>query len=219
MNRINTYIAALAVAVADMAAAQPAPPSDTPAIAGVWVVNRALSPAWAGHEEDLPRAPEEIGRPVSRAPWDAGRGNGAAKRRSSGGDLRKARIARDRLTDIVERFSVAIDARMVTIVDGIGRVTKLRADGKKQDRLTGDGEFTSTTRFDGDRLVVEEDFGGLKVTTTYDPYLDDGRRQVRVTVRADGLTRFRFGQPSGHQQLPPRVAIYDADPSIPVTVR
>jgi hypothetical protein len=200
-----------AVAALPATAAFAPPFADRPAVAGVWVLNRSLSPAPEGDEGDIPRAPEQPlgrGRP---SPW----GTSGAAPRINDREVRHARIARDRLTDIVDRFSIAVDGAVLTVVDGIGRVTKLRADGRKQQRITGDGEFTSTTRFDGDRLIVEDDFGRPKIITTYEPLADGGRRRLQVTVRVEGLTRYRFGQPSGKQQPKPRVWIYDADPSVP----
>jgi hypothetical protein len=152
-------------------------------VAGVWILNRAVSPA--PPEMALDDRPQ-----------------------------RKARIVRDRLRDVLDRFSIVIDGPAVTIVDGIGRVTKLRADGQRQPRVTGDGAFTSTTRFDGHALVVEDNLEGPRVITTYEAAIVGDTRQLTVTVRAEGVTRFRFGKPVGREALEPRVSIYDADPSI-----
>lgn len=168
-----------------------------PFVAGVWVLNRELSPAPAADDEGLPRRPESI---------DPSR-------------LRKIRVARERLTDVVDRFSIALDGARVIIVDAIGRATRLVADGKKQDRVTGDGEFETTTRFDGEQLVVTDNFSGTRIITTYEPHDLAGARRLRVTVTVEGLTRFRFGKPAGREQLEPRVSIYDRDPSIPARSR
>lgn len=77
-------------------------------------------------------------------------------------------VVRRRLTDAPERLVITRSADSVTITDGDGRRTTLRTDGKKQDRLTGDGEFKSKTHFEGPRLIVEDDFDGTKVTRVYD---------------------------------------------------
>ena len=57
-----------------------------------------------------------------------------------------------------QRLVISIEGTRVQLVDELGRTTNLVADGKKQERLTGDGEFKSVTRFEGSRLVVEGGF-------------------------------------------------------------
>ena len=53
---------------------------------------------------------------------------------------------------------------------------------------TGDGEFKSKTRFDGSQLIVEDDFGGPKLTTTYTPMLDGGEiLRLVVTLKPENL--------------------------------
>jgi hypothetical protein len=214
VSRTPIAVTALAVAVATATAPSAQTFASRPAIAGVWVLNRSLSPA-LNADQDIPRTPEQSAGRRRSSPWEDGaRSGGGAAPRINEKDVRRARVARDRLTDVIDRFSIVIDGTMLSIVDGLGRVTKLRADGKRQERVTGDGEFISTTRFDGDRLIVEDDFGRPKIITTYEPLIDGSTRRLQVTVRVEGLTRYRFGMATGKEELQPRVSVYDADPSI-----
>jgi hypothetical protein len=73
----------------------------------------------------------------------------------------------------------------VTITDGFGRSWTLNSDGKKQERVTGEGEFSSKTHFEGAKLIVEDDFKGPKVITIFEPTLEGGeisRLIVTLTV-------------------------------------
>ena len=94
---------------------------------------------------------------------------------------------RRRIEEAPQRLVISIDGIRVQLVDELGRTTNLVADGKKQDRLTGDGEFKSITRLEGGRLVVEEDFDGPKVTTTYERLTSDGESRLQVTLQIDGM--------------------------------
>ena len=96
--------------------------------------------------------------------------------------MRQAQVIRRRLSEIPLRLIISRNGDSVTIVDEIGRSQTLKADGKKQDRLTGDGEFTSKARFEGAKLVVEEDFGGPKLITTFTP---TARRRRTAASRSD----------------------------------
>jgi hypothetical protein len=125
------------------------------------------------------------------------------------------------MTEIPDRLIITRDGDSVTITDGDGRSARLKADGKKQDRVTGDGEFTSKTHFDGVRLVVEEDFDGPKVTTTYAPVLEGGEiLRLEVTVKVDGMRGGPGGGgrgpggagESGTRGAPPeRKRVYDSE--------
>jgi hypothetical protein len=111
---------------------------------------------------------------------------GGGMGRPSDEDLRKMEVIRRHLTDIPARLIVVREPQSVSITDANGKRMSYKADGKKQDQFTGDGEFTSRTRFDGDRLVVEEDFGGRKITTTYTPILDGEKARLEVIVKPEG---------------------------------
>ena len=104
---------------------------------------------------------------------------------------------------------ISIEGTRVQLVDELGRTTNLVADGKKQERLTGDGEFKSVTRLEGARLVVEEDFGGPKVTTTYERITSDGESRLQVTLQIDGTPEGPGDR--GHQSAKvPITRIYDS---------
>jgi hypothetical protein len=91
----------------------------------------------------------------------------------------------------------------------------LKADGKKQERVTGDGEFTSKTRFDGTKLVIEDDFGGPKLTTTYTPILEGGEiLRLQVTLKPDNLPgagRERLANRGGQGGPTTITRVYNAD--------
>jgi hypothetical protein len=104
---------------------------------------------------------------------------------------------------------ISIEGTRVQLVDELGRTTNLVADGKKQERLTGDGEFKSVTRLEGARLIVEEDFGGPKVTTTYERVTSDGENRLQVTLQIDGAPEGP-GDRSHQSPKVPITRIYDS---------
>jgi hypothetical protein len=106
----------------------------------------------------------------------------------------------------------------VTIVDELGRSYTLKADGKKQERVTGDGEFTSKTRFEAATLVVEEDFGGPKLITTYTPVLEGGELlRLEVVLKAENMPgaareRLEARRGAGGGSGPPEIRrLYNAE--------
>lgn len=187
------------------------------AVQGEWSLNRDLTPA-------PPRGDDDGRRPVGRRPpggggrggfgGGLGAGTPGGRRGPSDTDMRKFDTVRRRIEEVPQRLVIAIDGARVQLVDEIGRATTLVADGKKQDRLTGDGEFKSTTRLDSGKLVVEEDFDGPKVTTTYERVTGDGPSRLRVTLQVEGMPRGRGGRDdqSGKVSV---TRIYDARPPAP----
>lgn len=165
-------------------------------VAGAWIINRDLT-----RMPDERRPPDERGgdRERPRGPGGGGRGGfGGVGGRGMGGfgggngpsdaEMHRLSAIRDRLTEIPEHLIITRSDTSVTIADGFGRTATLKTDGKKQPRVTGEGEFTSKTRFDGIKLVVEDDFSGPKVTTTYEPVLEDGEiRRLIVTLKAENM--------------------------------
>jgi hypothetical protein len=114
-----------------------------------------------------------------------GMGGGSAPKEE---ELRKVEAVRRRMSEVPERLIITRNGDAVTITDDFGRSYTLKADGKKQERVTGDGEFKSKTRFEAAQLIVEEDFGGPKVTTTYTPTLEGGEiRRLEVSLKAEGM--------------------------------
>lgn len=144
-------------------------------------------------------------------------GRGFSGRAPNEDEMHKVEVIRRRFTEMPLRLVITRSGDNVNIVDEIGRSQILKADGKKQERVTGDGEFTSKTRFDGAKLVVEEDFGGPKLTTTYTPILEGGEMpRLEITLTTDnmpGEARERLQQRGGASLRDPAgfKRIYDAE--------
>jgi len=162
-------------------------------VQGAWSLNRELTPAVPKGDDDA-RRPEGRRRPEGGFPPGGGglRGRpgnrpGGARGGPSGKEMRKLEAVRSRIAEAPQRLVISIDGTRVQLVDEFGRSTNLVADGKKQERVTGDGEFKSVTRLEGARLVVEEDFGGPKVTTTYERLTGEGEGRLQVTLKVDGM--------------------------------
>jgi hypothetical protein len=186
-------------------------------ITGAWTLNRDLSTI--PDERETPQAPRGGGgRPASQG-GIGGRGSllGLGGNSPSDEEMRHAQAIRRRLSEIPLRLIISRSGDSVTFVDEIGRSQTLKADGKKQDRLTGDGEFTSKARFEGARLVVEEDFGGRKLIMTFTPLLEGGALpRLEVTMKAENMPdagRARLGRRAGSTERPepPEIRrVYDA---------
>ena len=172
-------------------------------VTGAWTLNRDLTTV--PDEREARRLPES-GRRGGGGGGVGGRGGGGGTPGGRGGiggrgglggfggnapnedEVHKAQVIRRRMTEIPLRLIISRNGESVTIMDEIGRSQTLKADGKKQERVTGDGEFTSKTRFDGAKLVIEEDFGGPKLTTTYTPILFGGEiPRLEVTLTTDNM--------------------------------
>jgi hypothetical protein len=162
-------------------------------IVGAWVLNKDLTPMPDGrqqHPDDAARRGPRGGGGGGRGGFSGGfgGGRGGSGHEPSEADIHKMEALRDRLSDIPETLTITRTDTTVTIADALGRTMTLTTDGKKQPRLTGEGEFNSKSHFDGARLVVEDDFNGPKVTTTYEPLLDQGEiRQLKVTLSIEGM--------------------------------
>ena len=143
-----------------------------PDVTGAWALNHELSTLLP--ERPPGGGPDGVGRAGGPPPGGGMRGRGGFGGLGGHGGgpsdkvMHTMTVVRRRLTDAPERLVITRSADSVTITDGDGRRTTLRTDGKKQDRLTGDGEFKSKTHFEGPRLIVEDDFDGTKVTRVYD---------------------------------------------------
>ena len=106
--------------------------------------------------------------------------------------MHQMEVLRRRLTEISERLVIVHDGTNVSITNENGLHISYKTDGKKQQQVTGDGEFKTKSHFDGLKLIVEEDFGGPKITTTYTPVLDGGEiRRLEVALAIEG------GRPPG----------------------
>jgi len=105
-------------------------------------------------------------------------------------DMRRMRVIGRRLAEAPERLVIVRNGDRVTLTDEDGRSTTYAANNKKEERVTGDGEFTSKSHFEDQVLVVEEDFGGgVKLTTRYAPVTSEGRERLEVTLEPSGLRR------------------------------
>ena len=186
-------------------------------IMGAWTLNRELSTL--PDERETPHAPRGGG---GRLPGLGGLGGGGSLLGRGGNsprdeEMRRALVIRRRMTEIPLRLIISRNGDSVTLIDEIGRSQTLKADGKKQDRLTGDGEFTSKTRFEGPRLVVEEDFGGPKLITTITPLLEGGELlRLEVTMKAEsmpgaGRARLDRADSAERPDRPGVRRIYDAE--------
>src|SRR5262245_18856678 len=163
-----------------------------PDIAGAWVLNRDLTVVPQRGDRERPGGEQRGGggHGGGRGGLGGGFGHGGGMGGGAAGpsdeQIRKMQVVRRHLTEVPDRLIVVRDPKSVSITDGNGLRMNYKVDGKKQDQFTGDGEFTTKSRFDGDRLVVEEDFGGRKVTVTYTPVLDGDKARLEVTVKAEG---------------------------------
>jgi DNA-binding winged helix-turn-helix (wHTH) protein len=185
---------AVALAFALTALASPSlAAQEATTVQGDWLLNRELSPPPQRVDDEDVRRPEGRrpqggggvtggGRPVGGL--GGGRQEGWPK--PSDKERRRTEAVRSRMQEAPERLVISIDGTRVQIIDALGRATNLVADGKKQERVTGDGEFKSITKLDRGKLVVEEDFGGPKVTTTYERLQPDGTTRLQVTLQVDG---------------------------------
>jgi hypothetical protein len=116
--------------------------------------------------------------------------------------MRRMRVIMDRLTQPPAALTIVREAAKVTVTDGDGRTVTYTTDGRKEERVTGDGEFVSRSHFEGDTLVIEEDFGGgVKLTTRAVPVLSGDHEQLEVTLKATGLPK-EPGPPGGGRRPP-----------------
>jgi hypothetical protein len=137
-----------------------------------------------------------------------GRGGGPGGRTGGGGrlnekDLRRLQVIRQRLTEPAARLVLVLDPGRAVITDDEGRSIAYKTDGKKEDRVTGDGEYTTKAVMQGEALVVEEDFGGkVTLVTRYAMVVSEARERLEVTIRARGLPR--MADRPGGRGMPPR---------------
>ena len=166
-------------------------------IVGAWVINRQLSPMSDGNRPPPEGEHRGSGGGGGRGGLMGGRG-GPGGGGPSEAELHKREAIRERLTTVPDRLTITRTPTTVTIADSLGRTVTLKTDGKKQPRLTGEGEFTSKAHFEGEKLLVEDDFGGPKVFTTFEPTLERGElARLIVTVTLDNPPGGRGG-PEGH---------------------
>lgn len=163
------------------------------ALVGVWTLNKDMSDIPGKSDGKGPGGGPPPGGMGGGMPGGGGRGGmgggmppgGGGGRGGDRDEMRRAgRITTDLATP-AEGLTIVKDGALVMIAAADGRPLKLTADGKEEERLTGDGVIKSKTRWVGEQLVTEERIqDGPKVTRTYTASSD--RRQLTITVRVDG---------------------------------
>ena len=171
----------------------------THSIVGAWRYNPELSTPVPPRPGDGERR-----RGGGRPPGGGGRGGGIPGMGRGGGpseeDMRRMQVIVRRVTEPPASLVVVRDGAKVIFTDGDGRTVSYKTDGKKEDRVTGDGEFSSKAKFEGEVLVVEEDFGGgIKLTTRVAPIVSENRERIEVMLKAAGLPK----RPGGGGGRPP----------------
>ena len=163
-----------------------------PGITGAWRFNPELStpvPSPGGGDRPRGRGPGG-GPPGGGRPGSGGMGVPGMGRGPSEEDMRRARVIVQRLTEPPALLVIVHDGPKVIVTDGDGRSVTYIGDGRKEERVTGDGEFPSRARFEGEALVVEEDFGGgVKLTTRVAPIVSEERQRLEITLKATGLPK------------------------------
>jgi hypothetical protein len=222
---------ALLVALSALTLISPTLDAAELSVIGAWTLNRDLTTV--PQSDDARRRPEGgrrggVGGGGGRGGGPGGGVGGGIGGRGLGGfgggngpsedELHKVEVIRRRLGEVPMRLLITRSGDRVTIVDELGRGYTLNADGKKQERVTGDGEFTSKARFEAAKLVVEEDFGGPKLVTTYTPVLEGGELlRLEVTVKAENMPgaareRLEARRGAGGRGGPPEIRrVYDAE--------
>jgi hypothetical protein len=196
------------------------PAAQTPAadplerFVGTWRIDRA--------ESNVPALPADAQRQPGQRQGSTGRsggrggpamgpmgfpGMGGGGGQPDEADLHRMDVLRRRLSEAPETLTIGRAGIVIEMADSDGRAFTLKADGKKQDRLSGDGEFKSRTRLNGSALVVEDDFGdGAKATTTYTTMLYGDERLLEIEVKVEGLPtgppRMPGGQGGGARSAP-----------------
>jgi hypothetical protein len=193
----------IACSTAIGSSAQAPAPDAIEKFVGTWRIDRAGSTVPAP-------PPDPRQRPAGQRPGGSGGsggrggpmgpmglpGMGGGGGQPNEGDLHRMNVLRRRLSAAPEKMTISRDGLRITFEDTDGQAFTLLADGKKYDRVTGDGEFKTRARLNGTTLVVEDDFGdGAKATTTYSTMLYGDERLLQIDVKVEGL-------PSGPPRMP-----------------
>ena len=105
-------------------------------------------------------------------------------------EMRRMRVIMRRMTEPPASLVIVRDGLKVIVTDGEGRTMSYMTDGRKEERLTGDGEFTSRAKVEGEVLVIDEDFGGgVKLNTRVTPIVSENRQRLEVKLKAVGLPK------------------------------
>jgi hypothetical protein len=204
------FAGVFAVLSATAASSSQKPADPIEKLFGPWKIDRATSsvqpPPGEGERQPQGRRPGGQGGGGGGGggrggvPGMGGRGGfpgmGGGSGQPSEDDLHRRDVLRRRLSEAPEKIVFSRDGVMIEYADSDGRRFTLKADGKKQTRVSGDGEFSSKSRIEGSALIVEDDFGdGAKAITKYSAMLYGDERLLEIEVTVEGL-------PSGPARVP-----------------
>lgn len=218
-------IVSLFLAVAGMAAVHSSMPAAgqpaSPDIAGVWVLNPALTqrPAEIGFSPDWARSAGPGG--------EGGRsGGGRGRRGGSGGGVDLPRISRESADDSTRTQQLTGEARTppghltivqkdtsVSIADDQGHSRTFHPDGHLEELTIGTVALPTTTRWDAGSLVVTYDVeSGRQLRYTYTPSADRARLVVGIRFLERGHegdeVRLTYEPPNAHD-----LAVLSAPPA------
>jgi len=84
-------------------------------------------------------------------------------------------------------WTIVQDGTAVLFTNADGRVEKYTADGKEQERVTGDGNIKSRTKWNGEQLIVESKYkGGPTVLRTFTVSSDLKQLMIHIKVTGGG---------------------------------
>ncbi len=175
------------------------------ALVGAWQLNLELTStppdidaAGPVDNGERPRAGMGgLGGPGGRVGPGRMGGDAGGMGQPSSQERQRMRALLRRVGDAPAKLTVVVDGSRVLLTDGQGRTTTLPTNNRKQELVTGDGEFDVRARWDGDQLLVEEDFGSrLKITYRYSTIPRGDTRQLHVTVALSGFPSARGGRGS-----------------------
>lgn len=157
-----------------------------PLIGGPSLAAQDVTGAWTFNAE-LSTAPDFVTRTRIEGPLAGGGGGFTGEGRPNEQKRRRAEAVVRRLREAPPQLAIARDGGRFTFTEMNGRVWNVTTDGKKQLRLTGDGELQIKAWLEGTRLMVEEDLNGpTKLLYAYSTVTEGGATRLEVIVRANG---------------------------------
>jgi hypothetical protein len=161
--------------------------SDTPNIAGVWVLNPALTvkPAEVGFNPDWAR-----GGPGGEGTSRSSGGRGGRRGGSSGGGMNPAATSsRDSMDDStrIQQITIVQKAGAVSIADDQGHSRTFHPNGQLEDLTIGTVDLPTTARWDSGGLVISFDVaGGRQLRYTFTPASNPARLLVDIRFIQSG---------------------------------
>lgn len=212
------FVLALATSAAAQAPAPSTAPSDSPNIAGAWVLNPSLTqrPEEIGFSRDWARAGGEGG--AGRSGGGGGGGGGRGRRGGGGsGGAAAMPMSRESADDTVRVEQLTGEVRTppahltivqkpgsVSIADDQGHSRTFRTDGTLQDLTIGTVELPTTARWDAGSLVVLFDVeAGRQLRYAFTPATNPTRLLVNVRFLERGHTgdeiKLTYEPPDAHE--------------------